>query len=377
MRELHLGIDLDGAGHHPAAWRERDARPRDLFTPAYFVDLVQQAERGTFDFVTIGDSFALPAGRDRVRGSLDALLTLARVAPQTRAIGLVPEVTTTHTEPFHVSKNVATLDWVSLGRAGWKVGVSSTEAEAAHFGRKDAAPLDELYAEAEEAVDVVVRLWDSWEDDAVIKDQATGRFVDRDKLHYVDFEGRFFGVRGPSITPRPPQGHPIVAVDATSDLGLPIAGTHADLVFVDASDPESASARRSEIRARVAAAGRDPDDVTVLANVDVVLEADRAAARATRERLDARAPGAAGVSGLDFVGTPSDFADLVETWFRADAVDGFTIRPAVLPQGLTMLVDEVVPILRERDVFRRAYDGSTLRDHLGLVRPPNRYAVTA
>ena len=272
-------MSLDGAGSHPGAWRERDARPQDLFTGEYFVDLVQLAERGRFDFVTVDDSFALqPGDGGRVRGRLDALLTLARVAPLTRSIGLVPTVTTTHTEPFHVSKNVATLDYVSLGRAGWKVAVSTTEGEAAHFGRKDAAPPAELYAEAEEAVDVVVRLWDSWEDDAVIRDQPTGRYVDRDKLHYVDFEGRFFGVRGPSITPRPPQGHPIVAVDASNDLALPIAGSFADLVFVDALDPESASRRRREIRERAVAAGRDPDDVTVLANIDVVLERDRDAA---------------------------------------------------------------------------------------------------
>src|SRR6478735_2777325 len=165
-QQLHLGVSLDGAGSHPGAWREPDARPHDLVTGEY--------------------SFALqPGDVGGVRGRLDALLTLARVAPLTRSIGLVPTVTTTHTEPFHVSKNVATLDWVSLGRAGWRVGVSSSEAEAAHFGRKGAAPAAELYAEAEEVVDVVLRLYDSWEDDAVIKDQATGRFIDREKLHYV------------------------------------------------------------------------------------------------------------------------------------------------------------------------------------------------
>jgi alkanesulfonate monooxygenase SsuD/methylene tetrahydromethanopterin reductase-like flavin-dependent oxidoreductase (luciferase family) len=275
---------------------------------------------------------------------------------------------------------VATLDYVSLGRAGWKVAVSTTEGEAAHFGRKDAAPPAELYAEAEEAVDVVVRLWDSWEDDAVIRDQPTGRYVDRDKLHYVDFEGRFFGVRGPSITPRPPQGHPVVAVDASNDLALPIAGSFADLVYVDALDADAASQRRREIRERAAAAGRDPDDVAVLATIDVVIERDRDAARATRARLDARGgeTGASDVSsGLDFVGTPAELAALLEGWFRAGAVDGFTIRPAVLPHTLALLVDDVAPILRERGVFRGAYDGATLRDHFGLTRPPNRYAETA
>ena len=305
-----------------------------------------------------------------MRGRLDALLTLARVAPLTRSIGLVPTVTTTHTEPFHVSKNVATLDYVSLGRAGWKVAVSTTEGEAAHFGRKDAAPPAELYAEAEEAVDVVVRLWDSWEDDAVIRDQPTGRYVDRDKLHYVDFEGRFFDVRGPSITPRPPQGHPIVAVDAGNDLALPIAGSFADLVFVDALDAESASRRRREIHR---AARWPPDAIPTTSPswpTSMSCSSATATPRATRARLDASVgeTDASGASGaLDFVGTPPELAALLEAWFREEAVDGFTIRPAVLPHTLALLVDDVAPILRERarvpPRVRRRHAARPLRPH--------------
>ncbi|HXY94155.1 MAG TPA: LLM class flavin-dependent oxidoreductase [Acidimicrobiia bacterium] len=377
---LHLGVDLDGAGHHPAAWREPNVRPAELFAADYFVDLVQRAERGRLDFVTIGDSFGLqPAARGDVRGRLDALLTLARVAPTTRAIGLVPEVTVTHTEPFHVSKNIATLDYVSHGRAGWKVGVSSDPSEACHFGRKAAVPDPELYEEAEAAVDVIVRLWDSWEDDAVVRDIVTGRYIDRDKIHYVDFESRFFNVRGPSITPRPPQGHPIVAVDATRDVALVIAATHADIVFVDAADAGRARQRRDRVRAAARAVGRDPDTVAVLANVDIVLEHDAAAARSVRRRLDARG-GRSGPAAqpptLDVVGTPFGLAGILEDWFTRGAVDGFNVRPARLPDDLDLLVDGVVPVLRERGVFRLAYEGTTLRDHLGLARPLNRYAAT-
>ena len=152
-------------------------------------------------------------------GRPDAVLVAARVAPVTRHIGLIPVATVTHTEPFHISKAIATLDFISHGRAGWQVRVSGSPHEAALFGRRDVAGAD-LFDEADDAVEVVRRLWDSWEDDAVIRDVATGRFVDRDKLHYIDFAGKYFSVKGPSITPRPPQGQPVVAAlaHATADL---------------------------------------------------------------------------------------------------------------------------------------------------------------
>jgi alkanesulfonate monooxygenase SsuD/methylene tetrahydromethanopterin reductase-like flavin-dependent oxidoreductase (luciferase family) len=210
---MHLSVALDGAGWHPAAWREQRARPLELFTARYWADLVTEAERGLLDFVTIEDGFSVQSSRtDQVTGRLDAVLIAARVAPLTSRIGLVPTVVVTHTEPFHVSKAIATLDYVSKGRAGVRIKVSGTAVEAAQFGRRTIPPArPALLAEAADYVEVLRRLWDSWEDDAEIRDAATGRFVDRNKLHYIDFAGEFFSVRGPSITPRPPQGQPVVA----------------------------------------------------------------------------------------------------------------------------------------------------------------------
>ncbi len=220
---LHLAAALDGAGWHPAAWREPSARPAELFTPRYWVDLVAEAERGLLDFVTVEDSlgqqsshFDGPDGRtDQVRGRLDAVLIAARVAPVTTHVGLIPTATVTHTEPFHISKAIATLDYISNGRAGWRVQLSRP-AENAHFGRRPQAfPLEDYpgrvpqdvmsarFDEAADFVEVVRRLWDSWEDDAEIRDAATGRFIDRNKLHYINFQGRWFNVKGPSITPAP------------------------------------------------------------------------------------------------------------------------------------------------------------------------------
>ena len=178
-------------------------------------------------------------------GRPDAVLVASRVAPLTRHIGLIPVATVTHTEPFHVSKAIATLDFVSHGRAGWQVRISSTPHEAELFGRRDVAGVD-LFDEADDAVEVVRRLWDSWEDDAVIRDVATGRFVDRDKLHYIDFTGKYFSVKGPSITPRPPQGQPVVAALAHQLPVYEFAARSVDLVFITPQDDDDV--RRSSAR---------------------------------------------------------------------------------------------------------------------------------
>ncbi|MGW7789101.1 LLM class flavin-dependent oxidoreductase, partial [Streptomyces tricolor] len=259
---LHLAVALDGTGWHPASWREPVARPRDLFTAGYWADLVTEAERGLLDFVTFEDGLGpqsslllAPDERtDQVRGRLDAVLIASRVAPLTRRIGLVPTVVTTHTEPFHISKAIATLDYVSAGRAGVRVRTTARPDEAAHFGRRTKPRIDgfddpdaqqvvaDLFDEAADYVEVVRRLWDSWEDDAEIRDAATGRFVDRDKLHYIDFEGRFFSVKGPSITPRPPQGQPLVTALAHRTLPYRLVARQADIGYVTPRDAEQARA---------------------------------------------------------------------------------------------------------------------------------------
>src|SRR4051812_31692803 len=256
MPHLHLAVALDGAGWHPAAWREPDARPAELFTAGYWVDLVTEAQRGLLDLVTFEDDLALQSTdrfadddrTDQVRGRLDAVQVAARVAPVTKGIGLVPTAVVTHTEPFHLSKAIATLDYVSTGRAGVRVKVAGSPHEAAHFGRRSDLSIEDLFAEAGDWVEVVRRLWDSWEDDAEIRDVATGRFVDRDKLHYVDFTGRFFSVKGPSITPRPPQGQPVVAALAHQVPVYEFASRSADLVFITPQDDDDVTSTLGQIR---------------------------------------------------------------------------------------------------------------------------------
>ncbi|MFI0773195.1 LLM class flavin-dependent oxidoreductase [Streptomyces sp. NPDC021212] len=393
---LHLAVALDGAGWHPAAWREPQARPRDLFTAAYWADLVTESERGLLDFVTLEDGLALQSSHrtepddrtDQVRGRLDAVLTAARIAPLTRHIGLVPTVVATHTEPFHTSKAIATLDYVSCGRAGLRIRVSRRRHEAEHFGRRTIPPLDaenldtpaareltaELFAEAADYVEVVRRLWDSWEDDAEIRDVATGRFIDRDKLHYIDFEGRHFSVKGPSITPRPPQGQPVVSALAHQSVPYRLVGGSTDIGYITPHDTGQAEAVVAEIRAAQADAGRAEELLHVFGDLVVFLDDTPGAAAGRRERLDGLAGSPYTSDAKVFTGTPGQLADLLLEWQRA-GLSGFRLRPGVIGHDLEAITRGLVPELQRRGAFRTAYEADTLRGLLGFARPANRYAT--
>lgn len=400
-QQLHLGVALDGAGWHPAAWREPSSRPTELFTAAYWTDLVTTAQRGLLDFVSIDDSLTVPGERltgadevsGHVRARIDAQLIAARIAPVTRHIGLIPTVTTTHTEPFHVSTALATLDYTSRGRAGWQARISATPTEAAHFGRRTVPELTgdelaqvlstgtfpefvrDLVEEAADAVEVVRRLWDSWEDDAEIRDVGTRRFIDRDKLHYIDFEGRFFSVRGPSITPRPPQGQPVVTALAHAPLVYEFAARGADLVFVTPAreaGPEAILGQVAEAAARV---GRSGEPLRTYADLVVFLDTDSATGAQRLGRLD-EIDGAEFVSDAAvFTGSAEQLADLLVDW-SARGIDGFRLRPGVAVDDLAAITDRLVPALRRRGVFRTAYPDGSLRALLGLpTTVPNRYAT--
>ncbi|MFE6084391.1 LLM class flavin-dependent oxidoreductase [Streptomyces virginiae] len=382
---LHLAVALDGAGRHPAAWREPGARPAELFTARYWAGLAAEAEAGLLDFITFEDGLALqsssPTGSDertdRVRGRLDAVLTAARVAPLTRRIGLVPTVTATHTEPFHISKAIATLDHVSRGRAGLRIQVSELAHEARHFGRRTAPFADgELHAEAADHVEVVRRLWDSWEDDAEIRDVATGRFVDREKLHHIDFEGRHFSVRGPSITPRPPQGQPVVTASGAGEASYALIARSTEVGYVAAHDGDGTRAAVAAIRRAREATGPAADPLHLFGELTVFLDADAPAAAARLERLDALAGDPYVGDGAVFTGSAGQLADLLLER-RAAGLSGFLLRPGVIAHDLPAITRTLVPELQRRGTFRRAYEADTLRGLLGLERPTNRYARPA
>lgn len=347
---LHLGVAFDGYGWHPEAWRHTpDLEP--VTSGRFWAGLAATAERGLLDFVTFDD--ALTAQRRRrpeieprwLAGRPDAVLIASRVAPATSQIGLIPVATVTHTEPFHISKAIATLDFVSHGRAGWQVRVSGTAHEAELFGRRDVSGVD-LFDEASDAVEVVRRLWDSWEDDAIIRDVATGRFVDRDKLHYIDFAGKYFSVKGPSITPRSPQGQPVVAALAHAKPIYEFASRSTDLVFITPQHDDSLRTILPEV------AG-----LKVYADLYVTFGG------VVDTRSDA----------LVFDGTPTELVELLLRWQQL-GVEGIRLRPAVNATDLPVIVNDVVPLLQQAGRFRTAYtDGETLRERLGLPVAENRY----
>jgi alkanesulfonate monooxygenase SsuD/methylene tetrahydromethanopterin reductase-like flavin-dependent oxidoreductase (luciferase family) len=304
----------------------------------------------------------------------------------------VPTAVTTHTEPFHLSKAIATLDYVSGGRAGVRVQVAGRADTAAHFGRREVPQLSaerfaepdgqrlvaEHFDEAADYVEVLRRLWDSWEDDAEIRDVATGRFIDREKLHYIDFEGRWFSVKGPSITPRPPQGQPVVAALGHASVPYRLIARSADIGFVTPRDRAHAAEIVSEVRGAEAESGRE--GVRLFGDVVVFLDDSAAAARARRERLDERAGAQYSSDAHIFAGSPAELADLLLDW-REAGLAGFRLRPAALPHDLAQVTGGLVPELQRRGAFRAGYaaDGwpATLRGRLGLTRPANRYRLGA
>ncbi|WP_405398283.1 LLM class flavin-dependent oxidoreductase [Streptomyces microflavus] len=395
---LHLAVALDGAGWHPAAWREEGARPGELLDAAYWADLVAEAERGLIDFVTIEDAlglqsaaFHLPDDRtDQVRGSIDAVLLAAHLAPLTTHIGLVPTTNVTHTEPFHLAIGIATLDHASKGRAGWRPQISSRASDAAHFGRRttpqltedDVAdselisqPLRALFAEGAEVVEAARQLWDSWEDDAEIRDAATGRFIDRDKVHPIDFQGSTFSVKGPSITPRAPQGQPLVVSLAHATTPYEFAALSSDVVAITPHDRAGTAAILTQVAEAVERTGRDVSDrpLRTFADLIVFLDDEPGAAARRKARLDEVAGSELASDAEIFTGTPAELADLLLDW-RSTGLDGFRLRPGTLPHDLTAITRGLVPELQRRGVFRTEYASTTLRGHLGLARPTSRYA---
>lgn len=387
---MHLSVALDGAGWHPAAWREPRARPAELFTARYWVDVITEAERGLLDFVTIEDGFSVQSSRaDQVHGRLDAVLIAARAAPLTRHVGLMPTVIVTHTEPFHVSKAIATLDYISNGRAGVRVRASGRLEEAAHFGRRVFPALlqadcddpavrqltTRLLDEAADYVEVLRRLWDSWEDDAEIRESATGRFIDRGKLHYVDFTGPYFSVKGPSITPRPPQGQPVVSALGHGAVPYQLIATAADIGYVTPRDAGHARAIVAQIRAAADAVGRAHEPIRVFADLVVFLGTSVEEAADRKARMDELAGYVYTSDATVFTGTPAQLAALLTEWQEA-GLSGFRLRPGAIPDDLEAITRELVPELQRRGAFRTAYEAGTLRGLLGLSRPASRYAAS-
>ncbi|MER7948646.1 LLM class flavin-dependent oxidoreductase [Streptomyces sp. NPDC096079] len=354
---LRLAVEIDGDGAHPAAWRRAAHAPGTLLTPRRLARVASAAENAGFTLVTLEDSILPPGAAHDPVGRIGAVERAAFVAASTSVVGVAPVVATTYAEPFHVSSQLASLDHVSAGRAGWVVGTEEDPAAARAWGRPVVEGAEAVVREAHDGLRVVRDLWDSWEDDAVIRSVATGRYLDRSRLHAVDFEGETYSVRGPSIVPRPPQGRPVVLARP----GLAPAGL-ADVALVGGETPSEAG--------RAASAAGAP---LAFAELEVALDTPGESARERIADLERHAPWEGGPDRLRYSGPAAGLVELLTE--LGGHVDGVRLRPLVLDEDLAVLSRLVLPELFVRRIAARPLPGTTLRTSLGLPRPLSRFTT--
>lgn len=435
-RELHLNAFVMEAGHHEAAWRLPESNARADFDLPHWIELARRAEEAKFDSLFLADGPALTgSGEFRPPGQLEPLTLLTALSQHTSRIGLIATVSSTYNDPYNLARRLASVDHVSGGRAGWNIVTSAGADEAANFGLDDRPSHAQRYARADEFLDVAKSLWDSWESEAIVADKASGRYADPDRLHTIGHDGAFFKVAGPLNVERPPQGHPVLVQAGSSEDGKNFAARHAEAIFTAHQTYERAADFYGDIKARTAAAGRDPDSVLVLPGIVPFIGSTEAEARELARRFDdLRVPeygltqlawnfetdpsvfeldkplpahilarpklqGSQSRSDLiiemaqrenltvrqilsrlgggrghfTFVGTPDQVVDTIVAWFEGGAADGFNIMAPALPSGLETFIDQVLPILRRKGLFREDYRGTTLREHYGLPLPGNQF----
>lgn len=376
---MHLILSIAGYGHHPAASRLSALATSPQGFPRY-ADVVAHAQSGGLDCVL----FSRPAAVDpdiatdiaRIAFAPDTTPLIGSLIATTSAIGLGTTVRVAHTEPFHTARALAVLDGLSAGRTALLCDLRHHASDEPAFAHARVLSRDGHYARAAEYVDILTKLWDSWEDDAIVADKASGIFADSNAIHPIHHNGTYFSVRGPLTAVRPVQGHPVLAFDDTSACGLKLAARFADLFIAEADSPHAIRALRDELRTLAQQAGRQPDAVRVLATVSFVLADSDEAAAARARRLDELSPAGSTLPGYRFVGTAGDFAALLDAWDADGVCDGFNLAPAVLPDDVERFIADAMPKLRRRAqaAAKPASTPSTLRERLSLARPVNRFS---
>lgn len=435
-RQLHLGAFMRPVSLHTGAWRYPGAYPDANFNFKHLKEFAQRLEAAKFDAFFMADHLAVlnmpveALKRSQTVTSFEPFTLLSALAAVTDRIGLVATASTTFDEPYHVARRFASLDHISAGRAGWNIVTTANPDAALNFGLDEHVEHGERYRHAREFYDVVTGLWDSFADDAFTRDVESGQFFDPTKMHVLNHKGEELSVRGPLNIARPPQGWPVIVQAGQSEPGRQLAAETAEVVFCSPRDLPAAQSLYADIKGRMAAVGRDPDSLKILPAAFIVIGDSIEEARAKRALLDslvhydsavaslsialghdasgfnpdgplpeipetnASKTGRAqvlkftqeeqltvrqlaqrygGYAGLAFVGTPETIADEMAQWLTARGSDGFNIVFPYLPQGLDDVVDRLVPELQRRGIFRRDYEGATLREHLGLSRPANRF----
>ncbi|MEU9291699.1 LLM class flavin-dependent oxidoreductase [Streptomyces sp. NPDC048275] len=438
-RRLHLNAFLMNTGHHEASWRLPESDAHAHVEVSHYVGLARIAERGTFDSLFLADGPVLfNSVGQRPSGALEPLTLLTALATATEHIGLIATASTSYNSPYNLARRFASLDHISGGRAGWNIVTTAGREAARNFGLDEEPAHATRYERAAEFLDVALKLWDSWEDDLVVADKAAGVWGDERKIHPPRHKGTYFSVEGALNVPRTPQGYPLLVQAGSSDDGKRFAARYAEAVFTAQQTLQGAQAFYADLKSRTGAADRDPDHIKVLPGIVPVIGSTEAEARRHEAVLEdhivyrhglarlehllhltpgtldldaplpAELPPESAVEGsksrytlvvelarrdqltvreligrlgggrghLTFAGTPEQVADAIEEWFRQGAADGFNIMPAVLPSGLELFVDHVVPILRARGLLRTEYGPrQTLRERYGLPRPANQYTA--
>jgi len=437
-RFLKLGAFFHPTGHHVAAWRHEGAQIDAGTNFAHYVRLAQTAEKAKFDLVFLADAVATRDGSleglsrwPQYMAYFEPLTLLSALAAVTSRIGLVSTATTSYNEPYHIARKFASLDHISRGRAGWNVVTSSNASEAFNFGRDEHIAHRERYNRAAEFVQIVKRLWDSYDDDAFVRDRASGRYFEPSKLHFLNHKGTHFSVRGPLNVARPPQGHPVLFQASASDTGKDLAAQIAEVIFTPLHDLDKGQAFYRELKENASRYGRTSSDVIIMPGLNPIVGRTREEALEKQryfqslihpdvgKELLSNALGGVDLSGVEVdkplpdgiispqdrqsnprfsylfkekltvrqmyekygsargqhtvVGTADEIADQMERWFVNHAVDGYLVQPPHLPAGLDEFIEHVIPRLQERGLFRREYEGQTLRENLGLKRPASSY----
>ena len=439
-RKIRLGAFLPGGGQHIAAWRHPD-QPADGATSFEFHEqLALTAERGLFDAYFLADGLAISFGGGTEGGNakvagFEPVTLFSALAPLTTHLGFIATASTTYEEPYNLARKFASLDLISKGRAGWNVVTTATEAAAHNFNLDQQHPHATRYRRASEFVDVVKKLWDSFEDDAFIRDRTSGQFFDPQKVHSIDHQGENFKVKGPLNVSRSQQGHPVIVQAGQSEDGRGLAASTAEVIFTAHQHIETAQDFYRDIKSRARGVGRDPIHLLIMPGVSPFVGRTEQEAREKYELLtslileedgigllngltggtldlrgadlDGPLPPAPPTEGnksrqalirqiadennftirqlyqwiasarghFTIVGTPVQIADTLQEWFENEAADGFNILPPWLPTGLNDFVDLVIPELQRRGLFRTEYEGRTLRENLGLPFPENRWTV--
>ncbi|MCP1144484.1 LLM class flavin-dependent oxidoreductase [Lysinibacillus endophyticus] len=433
-KQLKLGAFFYLTGHHFASWRYPTTQPERTLDLDYFVELAQIAERGKFDTIFFADAFGQKLEESGPSGiRIDPSIVHAALAGATKNIGLVATVTTSYNEPFQVARKFIGIDHLSKGRAAWNVVTSANDNEAPLFGRDKHLAHAERYERAEEFVDVVKKLWTSIDKEALVINKESGQYLDLTKVQPVNHEGKWFKVKGTLDAPTSAQGHPVIVQAGSSEAGKELAARTAEVVFTAAQTLEEAQAFYRDLKGRLAKYGRESEDLKIMPGVFITVAKTEAEAIAKRKELNSYIHPEAGVKYLSFiygtdlsgydidgplpdieredktnpnirvniirdiakrenlktireiyefiagarghreiVGTPEQIADQLQEWFENEAADGFNVMSPTFPDGLNDIVDLVIPELQRRGIFRTEYEGTTLRENLGLKNPTHR-----